>query len=110
MKCTFQVGQKVVCVDDDFSNYGDRLGILLSRGVHFPAIGQVFTVRELDVSFQGEPFIRLVEITNPVMSFKGNGISEIAFHADRFRAVTTRKTDISCFTAILNTTKDGVPA
>lgn len=89
---TFRVGQKVICIDEvgQNPNLGDRTVIK----------GRIYTVREAYDWF-GYPGIRLDEIYNYL---------DRGYSAHRFRPVVERKTDISIFTAMLNTSKREVEA
>jgi hypothetical protein len=96
---TFRVGQRVVCVDDDFPEeyfYGDGTPNL-------PYSGGVYTVRDLCMwSFNGDthPGIYLEEVVNPERRWiRPIAIAEHPFWAGRFRPV--KETDISIFTAML---------
>lgn len=90
----FEVGQQVVCVDDHF-DHPNR------HGFHRPTKGDRYIVREFVPDFGGEPCIRLSEIINPPVVWRGDVFpEELAFKASRFRPI--RKTDISIFTAMLN--------
>jgi hypothetical protein len=99
MECSFVVGQKVVCVDTwsrDERCAGDERG---------PIRGVEYTIREVGYLHAEHPNtiqVRLVEIVNPARAYGSNELFEPCFRASRFRPLVTRKTDISCFTAILN--------
>ena len=99
MTCHFHVGQKVVCINDEF------VGECFEDVPHLPLKGAVYTVRSIELmtaaSGEQSPIIRLVEIVNPVMPWE-IGEVEIGFVPNRFRPVTKRKTDISQFQAMLN--------
>ena len=98
----FRVGQKVVCVDDDFINKN----LCAEIPPNLPCLNTVYTVREI-INDWGREFLRLCEITNAVAA--GIGV-EPAFSIKRFRPVVERKTDISIFTAMLNPSKQKVRA
>jgi hypothetical protein len=98
MTFNFQVGQKVVCVDDDF-----RCGY--ERIVKTPVKGQVYTIRRL-YTFKActgsvVTIVHLVEIVNPVRKWDA-GVMEAGFVPRRFRPVVQRKPDISVFKSLLN--------
>lgn len=77
----FYSGQKVVCVDDSPSMWGDDSGVKK---------GEIYTI--LEVLFDGEG-VTLWEInTQP---------SYVGYWAHRFRPITEKKTDISVFQEIL---------
>ncbi|WP_105430193.1 hypothetical protein [Neorhizobium sp. T6_25] len=106
MECTFQVGQKVVCVDDRFTCGWDRI-------VKTPVKGQVYTIRQL-FTFKActGPVVTIIlldEIVNPVRKWDA-GVMEAGFVPRRFRPVVERKTDISIFTALLTSQPEQVPA
>lgn len=95
---SFRVGQKVVCVDDEF--HGDFFDVPC-----LPVKGLVYTIRSIEVmtGSDGEqsPIIRLVEVINPAMPWTIGDV-EIGFVPRRFRPVVERKTNISIFKAMLN--------
>lgn len=86
----WKVGDRVVCVD--------------AEGVHMVGQplkhGKVYVIRAVYLSYESQqPSVRLEGVINPIHLASGN---EVGYYARRFRKVQTRKTDISCFTAILN--------
>ena len=85
----FEVGERVVCVDDDWSNLTahEREGI-----PNRPVRGNTYTVRDFMLLFPGDPGVRVEEITNPTCQWM-LGRYEGAFRVRRFRPL--RKTDIS---------------
>jgi hypothetical protein len=89
---TFRVGQRVVCVADDFPSR--RPGLL-------PSKGEIYTVRSVyDEHFQGigwRKAVLLHEIVNAPQEYKTLGHHEAGFLASRFRPLAERKqkTDIS---------------
>lgn len=99
MKCNFVVGQKVVCVVDEWSKAG--MMVLLAHGPHqFPKKGCIYTIRNIDVFPGGYIYLHFVEIVNPVISFD-HGDWEQGWDHRRFRPLIERKTDISVFKAML---------
>lgn len=98
---TFRVGQKVVCVDDDFYDPG------LCEPLHLPCKGSVYTLRD-PFSADGWTWWRLVEITNSPVNVK-YGMIEPCFSPRHFRPVTETKTDISIFTKMLTPRRERVP-
>jgi hypothetical protein len=90
---TFRVGQKVVCVDADFSMYGGK------APPNLPVEGGTYTLRG-SVTNGLCIWWRLGEISNPTRDTE-LGIMEPAFAARRFRPVVERKTDISIFKKML---------
>jgi hypothetical protein len=94
----FHVGQKVVCVSDDWHLNGERHPM-----PWLPVVGDVFTIRAIVPNeFQGGVAgLRFAELVLSQHSrFDGNG--EGAFIATHFRPVTEKPTDISIFTRILD--------
>jgi hypothetical protein len=93
----FSIGQKVVYLGDP-----DQRELHPCEVV--PEVGPVYTVRWVGESDYGRPALRLVEIVNPEMHYS-RGVSELCFPMGRFRPVVERKTDISVFERLLDTTK-----
>lgn len=93
----FHVGQKVVCITDDFWH---PLAHLVP---HLPRKGGLYHVRGYapligdPCVMPGASFIWLAEIVNP-----GSSGQEPSFAAYCFRPVIERKTDISVFTKLLS--------
>lgn len=102
--CNFHVGQKVVCVrhpEDLEYNCGCS---------NVPQFKQIYTIRGLETDpSNGEVYLLLEEIVNPPRLYP-DGYGEECFHHSGFRPVIERKTDISVFTALLNTSKERAPA
>lgn len=102
MTCNFRVGQKVVCVDDQWHD---------ENWAGFPCplnVGKVYTIKKIGASektvFMGKkgyPSLTLHEVDHPYGDFAG-------FAHDRFRPVVERKTDISIFKALLTPSKEKV--
>lgn len=107
----FHVGQKVVCVDDMANIEArkipeiDKGRIYVIRKIgeqHVRGLGNVLSVwlegvhrSDVDPWFDG---FQLIEI------------EDFGFRLSRFRPVVERKTDISCFKAMLNPKNQQVPA
>jgi hypothetical protein len=72
-----------------------------------PAEGQVYTVRAFGVTSEGNYGLFLNEVVRPPSSVTG---VEMPWGVWRFRPVVERKTDISVFRAMLNTTPETVGA
>lgn len=91
----FEIGQQVVCIDDNFQD-------LLGREVncpHRPVRGQVLTIRGIhEWEFANLIGFTFYELRNPEPAGPGMP-DEAAFLSDCFRPV--RKTDISIFTKML---------
>ena len=85
----FRVGQKVVCIDDDWGPAPEVQ--------HWPKKGDVYTVRSIAVGRSNKIFIRLHEVVNP----KTDEHHEAEFWAECFRPAVERKTDISVFQRLL---------
>lgn len=92
----FHVGQKVVCVERRWANAVDCNVDPAMVPEKVPHYGEVVTVRKLEI-YLGDVLIGLNEFGH-------------LYHAEGFRPVVERKTDISVFTALLDTTKHPVPA
>ena len=86
----FYVGQKVVCVDDEF----------VSQHI---SKGSVYTIYAIDPDMG---HVQLAEV-EPHVDAQGY---HWYFYAPRFRPVAERKTDISVFTAFLNPANHKEPA
>lgn len=99
MECNFTVGQKVVRVG---GNARPNVPAV------WPEIGKIYTVRAINVWDYGV-LLHLHEIDNSHMVPEYSRI-EPGFQAQFFRPVIQRKTDISIFKAMLNPSKEGVPA
>jgi hypothetical protein len=85
----FNVGQKVACVKEGVWCWNDRPVIDSS----LPKYGEVHTVIGIGAAGDRE-----------YIFLKGYG-SNVAFWASNFRPIQEKKTDISVFEALLNTTK-----
>lgn len=103
MTCNFRVGQKVVCINDEWNAF--HAGIAISMGVRLPIAGQVYTLRGIEV--RGERTdLYLAEIVNPVIEYADVGFAEQGFHYLRFRPVVERGTEkgMSILRDLLNKT------
>lgn len=99
---TFRVGQKVVCVDvSSFLTGKPDKEIDLVKG-------RVYTVREIGLTSWMDGSSECIRVEEIKVRRKDG--SDTPFFARRFRPVVERKTDISIFTAMLNTSKRGVDA
>jgi hypothetical protein len=105
MNCKFFVGQKVVLVDDDWSNWTRVSGwrpILESGRVKLPVKGVVYTVRSIGIhEVLDLPVMLLREIVNPVILYCDASPAEPPFGCRRFRPLVETETDISIFTKML---------
>lgn len=88
-----KVGDKVVCVEVGWSDAVDEI---------VPEFGRVYTIRDIEVDWDGV-FFKLSEIKNEP-TWYSDGFFECVFEAENFRPVQPRQTDISIFTRLLNTT------
>lgn len=90
---TFQVGDKVVCVDDKVGRFRNPRE-MYSDGLDGLALGHIYTVRRVGPCPQpvhgGMLSLWLTEIERPP-----NAYGEPGYAAARFRPVVERKTDIS---------------
>lgn len=90
---TFRVGQKVVCVENQFEDPypGDIV----------PVRGEVYTIRALEPGCENpsETYVLLEEIVNPPNYFVQGGYGELSWDAEAFRPVKT--TSIAIFRAML---------
>ena len=109
--CNFRVGQKVVCVEME-SLYPPGV-VPLEQPIQ-PVVGSVYTVREIVTGkVGGVPCLKLHEIPDHLIKLKLNGellLGDVVYDAVGFRPVVERKTDISVFRAMLNTTPETVGA
>lgn len=104
-ECNFHVGQKIVLA----KSFGALSTLRAAAdGVVLPVEGEIYTLREFDPDMSnGILCIRLVEVRNAPHIEDG---LEPSFEAALFRPVVERKTDISCFKAMLNPSKEKVTA
>lgn len=95
---TYHVHQKVVCIDD--TELGtDSKGIIVA--------GETYEVRwigDFDHWLTGYAFcLRVTGVVRPTLKGTHADQSDMPFRASRFKPIITKKTDISVFTAMLNT-------
>jgi hypothetical protein len=104
---TFRVGQKVfLAVDFD----PEVRASAPSDDMILPSTEVVYTIRQIG-EFEGDPLVWLEEITNrPRFYLDAFDFMEQGFGAFRFRPVVEGKADISRLKAMLNPSKQGVPA
>jgi hypothetical protein len=97
MNAINRIGQKVICVGPEmiWRSVCPTLEVL-------PVRGQVYTVTGFE-EVDGLPAIHLREIEG--FSCECGGFSNAPWLISAFRPVDERKTDISAFTELLNTTK-----
>lgn len=102
---TFRIGQKVVCVRNAPQGQEIKYStVLQSKKLK---IGSTYTIRDIDmraVHLHGVATVRLDEIVNETyMSSVGEW--ETGYPETCFRPIVDKQTDISIFTAMLNTKK-----
>lgn len=104
----FYVGQKVVCIWDDYASRKD-MGTLqwLERTPHTPVKDLVYTVRTYEPDGGNIIGIRVNEIVNPSSTFYGSN-AEPQFAPWLFLPIVEKKTDISIFTKMLTERKEHV--
>lgn len=102
---SFRVGQRVVCIDA-----GPEKTAPDHRWVpgEEPVEGQTYTVRRCFADGQGELLLWLNEVCRAPLSRALYG-EDAGYGAFRFRPVVERKTDISIFTKMLDTTRVNEP-
>jgi len=91
----FHVGQRVVCVDDEGFKRPAFYGCEI-----FPVKDNIYTIRQIAPSPEGEAGFHLFEIVNKPRAYL-IGCVEPYFLARRFRPLQERKTDISIFENLL---------
>lgn len=98
-----RVGQRVVCINDDF----DPLWRL--QNIATPIINSIYTIREISLWQYGggetSVAFRLMEIIQKPERWTGPGdlvqVAEMPFAADRFRPVINPEADLAVFESIL---------
>lgn len=76
----FKVGQKVVCIDDDWNH----LSYMPTQNM--PNKGEIYTVREIEI-FGNDVGIRLCEVVNKPWRSPDGLLMEQAFDIDAFRPI-----------------------
>jgi hypothetical protein len=111
MMCNFKVGQKVVCIANELPNLP---GFIILGDYVQAELNRIYTIRAIDVSpITNRAVLRFVEIEDQLAKFVLNGevaYGIVGYHSHCFRPLVKRATDISIFKAMLNTSKQGVPA
>jgi hypothetical protein len=87
---SFGVGDLVVCIRAFRKTKNLR--------EKYPVVGQVYTIRDIELPDDAECGLRLEEIINPPYDYR-QGLVECWFDSQNFRPV--RKTDISIFDVVL---------
>lgn len=82
-----QVGQHVLCIKDFAKTHPKSYSCDLRRGMRFPVVGTVYTVREVITTRRGRLTILLAEIINPPLTWK-HFSGEARFAAGHFRPLT----------------------
>ena len=77
-------GRCVACrrgpTSEQVLTYGHGLGL------HLPRLGEVYTLREIVLNEDHhQPVVRLAEIVNPALAWRGGRVLELAFAAGMFR-------------------------
>jgi hypothetical protein len=92
----FHVGQKVVCVDDEFG-FADRLSLR-----ELPVKGNVYIIRDMPLGMAIDGSRRIGLLLQGIKNNEGPRGIEHCFNPMRFRPIVERKTDISIFRLLLN--------
>jgi hypothetical protein len=97
----FYVGQKVVCIREDWrGGYGDE---------ELPRKGRVYTIRGIDLirgTCSDQVGLWLEEIVNEPRIYEGGLCDEVSFGHQKFRPLVVRRTDISLFQKMLTPKKE----
>lgn len=107
MSNLLRVGQKVTLVRD-WDDQTRRESVI--DGITLPEKGVVYTIRNVGFFTSDEPYVRLVEIVNPILTYFENVTMEQGFDPTRFRPVVERKANIGIFQALLVPSKVEEPA
>jgi hypothetical protein len=102
----FRVGQKVVCVDAS-GGFRNMLGEVVDTNEL--TLGAIYTVRWVGIRDSEDFGIRVEGIVRgsaPKGYRASNAGDDVPFAATKFRPLVSRKTDISCFTVLLNPSKE----
>jgi hypothetical protein len=102
MSFNFEVGMKVVLVDDRHWDLAYR-SFLKTRDLRLPEKGAIYTIREIRREHDGMLCLLMAEIVNPPIKYPF-GLLEPSFDAARFRPLQRRPTDIYQFEKLLDTT------
>jgi hypothetical protein len=98
MKCNFVVGQRVVCIDDNWPE--NRLfGVIFPPRV--PMLNEVLTITNINPSQFGTDAVYLQFAEIPVMQSSQHVTAAVGYTHTHFAPLIERKTDISVFTAML---------
>ena len=103
---SFEVGQKVVCVDDAITNQ-------MFPGTH-PVKGSVYTICGvfLDVPWRGDTSYQVEELgpkEAPIRGLEILGGFPVTYHSDHFAPIAEKEHDIGVFKEILKNPKKKIP-
>lgn len=99
----FDIGQPIICIGGGPSKYPVDWWEEWAKewGVVLPRRGRRYTVRGVRLANDGTQRVRLVEIVNPVVSFKDAPAQEPWWQSVSFRPIVKRETDIAMFRKLL---------
>lgn len=94
-------GVKCVCV-------GDLTHLGVDFGVETPVVGQIYTVRavELRLGPNGGVGLLLAEIVNSAIPLTNGSVDEVAFDVCDFRPLVSLESDVAQFRHHLNTVEE----
>lgn len=104
---SWQVGDKIVCIDDELHDRYMRPGWVSFGDLDGLTAGRVYTIRRIGVDPGALMCVWLVEIIRPPL-FSGD--PETGYAVQRFRPVQTRKTSIAIFERMLTPKREHVDA
>lgn len=87
---TYAPGNRVVCVDDDFSELSEKS---MKAFRQLPVKNAVYTIREFE-----DPSIKLEEIKNPKIKINMGGVlidGEAGFHKSRFAPLLDNRNQLT---------------
>jgi hypothetical protein len=95
MKCTFTVGQRVVCINDEWPEWAVLNGtaLIVPGAIRVPMLNEVLTIREIVACWS--PLL-----SDQPIALKFHEIEGGWLHT-HFRALIEKKTDIAIFQAML---------
>lgn len=116
MECNFYIGQKIVCINDDYEvpGYPINVGSPPWNILDGLTKGSIYTVRALRPSWllgYLYPFICVLLyeiIREPIYNRLSDCEEEPGYIPARFKPLNSRKTDISIFTKTLKPVKENV--
>lgn len=107
MSIHFHVGQKVVCVNDEWPEAVYRGQIFPPR---VPMLNEVLTIVSISPATLSAPWVHLTFQEIEHCQRVGDVSADVGYGSEHFRPVVERKTDISIFTDMLTKTRVGVRA